>query len=102
MCSSDLSLRKSAVVVPRTRPVQEQWMRAKRFADSGLLYAIHPQRLTPQQLSHFLFQALTVKPPAISSFRLNGLSRIAQLMHDLVPSAARLSRSNLTELPCAL
>ena len=97
-----LSLRKSAVVVPRTRPVQEQCMRAKRFADSGLLYAIHPQRLTPQQLSHFLFQALTVKPPAISSFRLNGLSRIAQLMHDLVPSAARLSRSNLTELPCAL
>ena len=97
-----LSLRKSAVVVPRTRPVQEQWMRAKRFADSDLLYAIHPQRLTPQQLSKTLLQALTAKPSAINGFRLDGLPRIAQLMHDLVPSAARLSRSNLAELPCVL
>ena len=51
-----LSLRKPAVVIPRTRPVQEQWMRAKRFADSGLLYAIHPQSLTPKKLWQTLQQ----------------------------------------------
>jgi predicted glycosyltransferase len=94
-----LSLRKSAVVVPRTRPVEEQWMRAKRFADNGLLYAIHPQRLTPQQLFRTLNQALTTTPPAISSFRLDGLPRIAQLMRDFMPIA---SSRNLAELPCAL
>ncbi|EKV01192.1 putative glycosyl transferase [Leptolyngbya sp. PCC 7375] len=97
-----LSLRKPAVVVPRTRPVQEQWMRAKRFADSGLLYAIHPQRLTPQQLSQSLHRALTIKPHAINSFRLDGLPRIAQLMHDLMACAVRPSNRDLAELSCAL
>ncbi len=97
-----LSLRKPAVVVPRIRPVQEQWIRAKRFADSGLLYAIHPQRLTPQQLSQTLGQVLTTTPPGINSFRLDGLPRIAQLMHDLMPNAARTSNHDFAELPCAL
>ena len=95
-----LSLRKPAVVIPRTRPVQEQWMRAKRIAESGLLYAIHPQKLTPQTLSQTLDRALTTKPHAINSFRLDGLPRIAQLMHDLMPS--RTSSCNLAELPCVL
>ncbi|MFG6096956.1 glycosyltransferase [Leptothoe sp. ISB3NOV94-8A] len=97
-----LSLRKPAVVVPRTRPVQEQWMRAKRFADSGLLYAIHPQQLTPQQLSQTLHRALTIKPHAINSFRLDGLPRIAQLMHDLMACAVHPSNRDLAELSCAL
>lgn len=97
-----LSLRKPAVVVPRTRPVQEQWIRAKRFADKGLLYAIHPQQLTPQQLFQTLNQALTTKPLAIKSFRLDGLPRIAQLMHDLMSSNVRTSSHHLTELLCAL
>ncbi|MBT9315521.1 glycosyltransferase family protein [Leptothoe spongobia] len=95
-----LSLRKPAVVIPRIRPVQEQWMRAKRFADRGLLYAIHPQQLTPQALSHALHQALTSRPYAINSFRLDGLPRIAQLMQALIPSYT--ASRNLAELPCAL
>ena len=97
-----LSLRKPAVVIPRTRPVQEQWMRAKRFADRGLLYAIHPQRLTPQTLYQALQQALTTKPHAINSFRLDGLPRIAQLMQDFIPSVSHTVHRNLAELPCAL
>lgn len=97
-----LSLRKSAIVVPRTRPVKEQWMRAKRFADRGLLYAIHPQQLTPQKLSQSLHQALIQKSPALDSFRLDGLPRLAQLMHDLMSSTAQPFSRNLAELPCAL
>ncbi|MEO1182585.1 MAG: glycosyltransferase [Cyanobacteria bacterium J06636_28] len=97
-----LSLRKSAIVVPRTRPVQEQWMRARRFAESGLLYAIHPQKLTSQTLSQTLEQALTAKPYAISTFRLDGLPRIAQLMQGLISSVSRTSSRNLSELSCVL
>ncbi len=97
-----LSLRKSAVVVPRTRPVQEQWLRAKRFADSGLLYAIHPQKLTPQQLSHTLHQALTTPPPGIYSFRLEGLPRLAQLMTALMPDQSHPFSRKLAQLPCVL
>jgi predicted glycosyltransferase len=37
-----LSLRKRAVVVPRTQPVEEQWIRAQRMAELGLFAAIHP------------------------------------------------------------
>ena len=95
-----LSLRKPAVVIPRTRPVQEQWMRAKRFAEKGLLYTIHPQKLTPQTLAQTLDRALTTKPYAINSFCLNGLPRIAQLMYDLMPS--RTSSRDLAKLSCAL
>ncbi|MEM1241196.1 MAG: glycosyltransferase [Cyanobacteria bacterium P01_H01_bin.26] len=95
-----LSLRKSAVVIPRTRPVQEQWMRAKRFAEKGLLYTIHPQQLTPQTLSQTLDRALATRPHALNSFCLDGLPRIAQLMQDLMPS--RTSSRNLTKLPCVL
>lgn len=95
-----LSLRKTAVVIPRTRPVQEQWMRAKRFADSGLLYAIHPQVLTPQKLWQTLQQALSAKPRAINSFRLDGLPCIAQLMQDL--NSHSPVNPNLAKLPCVL
>lgn len=94
-----LSLRKTAVVIPRTQPVQEQWMRAKRFADSGLLYAIHPQSLTPKKLWQTLQQALSTKPSAIHSFRLDGLPRIVQLMQELSPHHPV---NPIAELPCAL
>ncbi|MEO0394364.1 MAG: glycosyltransferase [Cyanobacteria bacterium P01_A01_bin.137] len=97
-----LSLRKPAVVVPRTRPVQEQWMRARRFAESGLLYAIHPQKLTPQTLCQTLEQALTTKPYAINTFRLDGLPRIAQLMQGLMSSVSHTSSRDLAKLSCAL
>ena len=45
-----LSLKKRAIIVPRVRPVEEQWIRAERMARLGLLAAIHPDSLTPQDL----------------------------------------------------
>lgn len=45
-----LSHNKRAVVVPRTKPVEEQWMRAERMARLGFFRAIHPDHLTPQGL----------------------------------------------------
>ncbi|WP_179137723.1 glycosyltransferase family protein [Candidatus Entotheonella palauensis] len=42
-----LSLSKRAIVVPRIRPVEEQWIRASRMARLGWLRVIHPDRLTP-------------------------------------------------------
>ncbi len=97
-----LSLRKSAIIVPRTQPVQEQWIRAKQFADRGLVYTIFPQRLTPALLSQTLDQALTVKPYGLSSFRLDGLPRIAQLMQDLSSTITQPTSYTLAKLSCAL
>jgi len=45
-----LSLKKRAIIVPRVRPVEEQWIRAERMARLGLLTTIHPDSLTPQDL----------------------------------------------------
>ena len=45
-----LSLKKRAIIVPRVRPVEEQWIRAERMARLGLLATIHPDSLTPQDL----------------------------------------------------
>jgi predicted glycosyltransferase len=45
-----LSLKKRAIIVPRVRPVEEQWIRADRMARLGLLTTIHPDSLTPQDL----------------------------------------------------
>lgn len=43
-----LSLNKPAVVVPRVKPVEEQWIRASRMAKLGLLNTIHPDDVTPE------------------------------------------------------
>jgi len=45
-----LTLRKRAIVVPRTRPVQEQLIRAERMARLGLMRMIHPAMLGARQL----------------------------------------------------
>jgi len=42
-----LSAERPAVVVPRVRPVEEQWIRAQRMARLGLFETIHPDQLTP-------------------------------------------------------
>ena len=45
-----LSLKKSAIVIPRVTPVKEQLIRAERMAKLGLFRTIHPDRLTPNGL----------------------------------------------------
>jgi len=53
-----LSLNKPAIVIPRVHPVEEQWIRASRMADLGLLHAIHPDELTPEYFMKSLQDAL--------------------------------------------
>jgi predicted glycosyltransferase len=45
-----LTLRKRAVVVPRTRPVAEQSIRAERMSGRRLFRALDPDKLTPAAL----------------------------------------------------
>ncbi|MEO1208330.1 MAG: glycosyltransferase [Cyanobacteria bacterium J06638_20] len=86
-----LSLEKPAIVVPRTNPVEEQWIRANRMAERGWLHAIHPDQLTPQRLASAVQEAIAPNSEAAvvePSIDLNGLPRIAQLLLALVPSKA--------------
>jgi predicted glycosyltransferase len=64
-----LSLRKRAIVVPRVRPVEEQWMRASRMGQLGWFRVIHPDHLTPSHLMaaiHTELQALDTPPLSIA------------------------------------
>lgn len=85
-----LSAQKKAIVVPRVRPVQEQWLRAERMAERGLFRMIHPDQLTPELLSEALQEALDEPfEPAAGAVELNAQSRIAELVASLLETEAR-------------
>ncbi len=80
-----LTLRKPAVVVPRVRPVQEQWMRVSRLAERNLLKMIHPNQLTPLKLMRIV-QSILAVPGRLetnsSSIDLSGLAKIQRVVAD--------------------
>lgn len=49
-----LSFDKPALIVPRVRPRQEQWIRAERLQALGLLDVMHPDHVAPETVSHWL------------------------------------------------
>lgn len=75
-----LTLRKRAIVVPRVEPVQEQWIRAQRMSELGLLRAIHPADLTPQTLAAALqseLETLNQPRPQLRLLDMGGLENVA-------------------------
>ncbi|MEO0826822.1 MAG: glycosyltransferase [Cyanobacteria bacterium J06642_9] len=94
-----VTLQKRAVVVPRTEPVQEQWIRARRMAELGLFATIHPGELTPQRLAAALRQELRAahlqsgvpSQPSVTSsadyqLDLNAMPRITKALQSLMNS----------------
>lgn len=84
-----LTMGKRAIIVPRVRPVQEQWIRARRMERLGLLRAIHPDELTPAGMMRAVAEELhtdKVDPRSAYDVDLDGMSRIANcvsaLLHD--------------------
>lgn len=49
-----LSLEQRALIVPRVRPREEQWIRARRLAELGLLDCLHPDELSAERLAAWL------------------------------------------------
>ena len=88
-----LTLRKRAIIVPRTRPVQEQWIRAQRMARLGLLRAIHPDELTPSEIMRAVtaeLDAANARPPRAYEIDLDGMSRIASCVSALLDKRSEL------------
>ena len=73
-----LAARKPVLLVPRTRPRREQWLRAERLRALGLVDVIAPSDLAPSALSHWLGAPSTA--PDVSGVDLGGLSRIPELL----------------------
>jgi len=85
-----LSFGKRALVVPRIAPRREQWVRAERLHQLGLLDVLHPDRLTPRALSTWLARDAAAPSWIRSRVDLQGLSRLPTLLEEVVlavPSA---------------
>jgi len=81
-----LSLHKHAVIVPRAKPVEEQWIRAQRMANLGLFRVIHPDYVTPANLRGVVDELIcrNADQPALPSLDLDALPKIAGHIADLL------------------
>src|SRR5262245_24936040 len=98
-----MSLRKRAILVPRIRPVQEQWIRAERLALLGLATVIHPDRLTPRALIRAVYEELerkNVHPRTLYRLDMDGLGRVAeQLLGNLAGRERSETAATIAEIP---
>ncbi len=78
-----LSFEKHALVVPRVRPRQEQLIRAEQLAALGLIDMLHPDKLSPQALSHWLAQP-TRTPDVHNRLDMQALNRLPHLLASLL------------------
>ena len=83
-----LSARKPVLLVPRTRPRREQWLRAERLQQLRLVDVIAPHDLAPSALSHWLGAPRTA--PDVSSLDLSGLGRIPELLEAVLGAESEL------------
>ena len=97
-----LSLGVRAVVVPRVRPVAEQWIRARRMAELGWFRALHPDTLSAATLAHAIRAELDApagRAPGVDLDALDTLSgHLEALDEPPVPTPVLRRTTNLR--PC--
>ncbi|MFQ4137126.1 glycosyltransferase family protein [Nodosilinea sp. PGN35] len=85
-----LAYQKPALLVPRIKPRQEQWIRGDRLRRLGLVDLLHPTNLSPDRITQWLQQPLPSASP--SPVNLDGLSRLVDELQNLL-AVARLPDS---------
>ncbi len=81
-----LSFEKPALIVPRVTPRREQLIRAERLRALGLVDVLHPEALSAAALSTWLARGQAPVRPAREHIDFNGLSRVPQLLEELLGS----------------
>lgn len=79
-----LSLKKPAIIVPRTAPRTEQLIRARMLASQGLLQMIHPNDLTPGRLIAATQELLAKSSGERPYFPMDGLGNVVKALCSLV------------------
>lgn len=85
-----LSYGKPALVVPRTFPRREQWIRANTLCQRGALTMLEPSDLSPQAITTWLSRD-EVPSPAHVSIDLGGLDWIVDRVAKLSPASIQNS-----------
>src|SRR5438552_16196647 len=70
-----LSFEKHALIVPRVSPEPEQWIRAQRLRDLGVVDVLHRGALTPEALTAWLASDLVPPPASRRRHDVHGLTR---------------------------
>jgi predicted glycosyltransferase len=78
-----------ALIVPRVKPRQEQWIRAERLQQLGLVDMLHPDEISPETLSQWL---ASDDQPAIrrlgrDRIDLRGLDRMPYLLSEVIAAS---------------
>jgi predicted glycosyltransferase len=82
-----ISFGKPALIVPRVRPRQEQWIRAQRLKALGLVAVLHPDELSASALSRWLSSDYQPRP-AQSAIAMDGLARVVGFLSNREPALA--------------
>lgn len=90
-----LSFGKKALLVPRVTPRREQWIRAARLAELGLVDMLHPADMSPNRLGEWIEGSSTAPRPGSPEIDLGGLSKIGGLASRHFASRCSTRRSPL-------
>jgi len=94
-----LSFEKPALIVPRIKPRREQVIRAARLRDLGLLQMLLPEEATPERIGAWLKD--DVRPPAaLDRLDFSGLSRVPELVSELLGPLAAAPAPTLSQENC--
>ncbi|HSM80933.1 MAG TPA: glycosyltransferase [Nodosilinea sp.] len=89
-----LAYRTPALLVPRTSPRQEQWIRAERLHRLGLVDLLHPRDLSAAALGDWLHRPLA-PPPSGPAVDLSGLDNLLlDLQRLLAPAPLTASQAS--------
>lgn len=73
-----------ALIVPRTTPRLEQWIRAERLSELGLVDTLHPNSLAPARISEYLSREIGPHAQPCAQVDMNGLARLPGLLQELI------------------
>jgi len=71
-----LSMQKSMLVIPRTKPSREQEIRASRLSEMGFLKCLMPSDLTPERLRNAIEHSLSQPKRSLPQINFRGLQGV--------------------------
>ncbi|MBI1297536.1 glycosyltransferase [bacterium] len=88
-----LAYGKPTLVVPRVHPRQEQWIRAVRLAELGLIDVLNPDQLNPNALNRWLRTEAGPRPNPWTVLNLDGVSTLPDLLAEVMGEAVEVRRA---------
>ena len=86
-----LAFEKPSLIVPRVSPRLEQWIRAERLRQLGLVDVLHPDAVTPGAMSRWLASDRPSSTRARERLDLSGLDRLPVLLEELLSAPAPIA-----------